>query len=368
MEIREALSAAMDAAETTTETAAPVTEAQTTTPAPVADVPPASTAAAPSVASEGRDEKGRFKPKTASATPAPAKAEESASPPPAAPEKAETATEAPKPAEVTPTLKAPQSWKPAAREKWAALPPETQAEVWRREKEVAHVLQESAVARKTATEFEETIRPYVPLFQAEGAAPIKAIGNMLQTVAALARGAPAQKAAVVAQLIKAYSVDIGALDSVLSGEAQATPHTPAEYRDPRVDILMQQLQAQQRNQTQAVQQKAAQEVEAAKGELEFLDDVREDMADLIEVASRRGVELSLKDAYTRAVAMNGELSAILEQRKAAQAAETANAATQRAKAASSSVRSSPAPVSRNDGPGDDIRSHLEAAFAAQSRR
>lgn len=368
MEIREALTKAMDAADTT-ETAAPVTEAQTTTPAPVADVPPVTTAAAPSVASEGRDEKGRFKPKTASATPAPAKAEESASPPPAAPEKAETATEAPKPAEVTPTLKAPQSWKPAAREKWASLPPETQAEVWRREKEVAHVLQETATARKVATEFEETIKPYVPLFQAEGAAPIKAIGNMLQTVAALARGAPQQKAAVVAQLIKAYGVDIQALDSVLSGEAPAaTPHAPAEYRDPRVDTLLQQLQATQRQQAMAVQQKAAQEVEAAKGELEFLDDVREDMADLIEVASRRGVELSLKDAYTRAVAMNSELSAILEQRKAAQAAETANAATQRAKAASSSVRSSPAPVSRNDGPGDGIREHLEAAWAAQSRR
>lgn len=364
MEIREALNAAIDAAEkdTTTETTAPAPEAPTTTPAPVADVPAEAKAdAAPSLPREGRDEKGRFASKPKDAAPLGTKAPATTTPP--AP--GTQTTTPPAPAETSATLKAPQSWKPAAREKWASLPAETQAEVWRREREVQHVLQETAQARKLAESFDSTIRPYVPLFQAEGAEPLKAIGNMLQTVSVLARGQPQHKAQVVAQLVKAYGVDIAALDDALSGQAPKAA-APQEFRDPRFDTLMQHLQSQQSQRAEMERQKAFREVESAAAEMEFLDDVRDDMADLMEVAARRGVELSLKDAYSRAVAMNPELSGILKQRDAAKAAETANAATQRTKAAASSVRNNPAPSSR-EGPGDSIREHLEAAFAAHKR-
>jgi hypothetical protein len=47
-----------------------------------------------------------------------------------------------------PAFKPPQSWKPTVREHWGALPAEVQAEVDRREREIAKALQESAEASK----------------------------------------------------------------------------------------------------------------------------------------------------------------------------------------------------------------------------
>ena len=360
-EIREALEGAFEAAETSTTpapeaapvadaTPAPVVEAKTETPAP-----------------EGRDERGRFAPKdktSASATAKPVSAEKATTPAPAAPETATT----PQPTEAvtTPTLKAPANWKPAAREKWAQLPPEVQAEAVRVHHEVQKTLQETTQARRTAEALDATVRPFLPLIQAEGGDVMRAIGSLMQTAAALRTAPPAHKAQLVAQLVRTYGVPIDELDSALSGATPQVSHAPAEYRDPRVDQMLQALQAQKQSQAQAETQRAAAEVESFKAEAEFLDDVREDMADLIEVAQRRGVALSLKDAYARAVAMNPDVSEALRQREAAKAAQTANAATAKAKAASSSVRSSPA--SAPGRPDDSIRAQLEAAFASRGGR
>jgi len=91
---------------------------------------------------------------------------------------------------------------------------------------------------------------------------------------------------------------------------------------------------------------------------EFFEDVREDMADLLEVASRRGIALTAKDAYTRAVAMNPEVSKVMEQRRAA---KTQNGSIQRAMAASSSVKAQPTagPPAQSGG---SLKDDLEAAW------
>lgn len=360
MELREALEGAFKQAEdsTTDSTPAPAPEATATTPAPTADVP--AKESAPSLPAEGRDEKGRFKPK------AEAKPAETAATPPPSPG-AESKTETPKPAETTPTPRPPSSWKPAAREKWGALPPEVQSEVVRLEHEARRTAGEAKEAAHLATAFNETVRPYLPLIQAEGGEPLKAIGSLLQTAAALRTAPPAHKARLVADMVRTFGVPIDALDAALAGEVpQAQAQQP--YKDPRVDALLAQMQASQASQAEATRAKAAAEVEAAAQELEFLEDVRQDVADLMELAAKRGVALSLKDAYGRAVAMNPELAGVLKQREASRAAAAANAATAKAKAASSSVRSTPASVSADNGPGDSIRAHLEAAFAARSAR
>jgi hypothetical protein len=358
-EIREVLEGAFEAAETSTTPApeaAPVADA---TPAPVVE---AKTETKP----EGRDDKGRFAPKaktSASATAKPVTPEATATPAPAPAEAA--STPAPVESTPTPTLKAPANWKPAAREKWAQLPPEVQAEAVRVHHEVQKTLQETTQARRTAEALDATVRPYLPLIQAEGGDVMRAVGSLLQTAAALRTAPPAHKAQLVAQLIKTYGVPVDALDAALVGETSQANHAPPEYRDPRVDQMLSALQAQKAAQAKAEQDRAAAEVESFKAEAEFLDDVREDMADLIEVARRRGVALSLKDAYSRAVAMNPDVAEALRQREAAKAAQTANAATAKARAASSSVRSSPAAApSKSD---DSIRALLEAGLAARSR-
>ncbi len=130
-DLRADLNAAFDAAEASTPDPAPSTPE--VAPEGASQPPAPSEAAQPSPPEPGetaqearaRDEKGRFAPKGPEA-PAPAIG---------APAKPQA------PAEVAPTppvesIKPPQSWKPGIREKFAALPPEVQQEVIRREREV----------------------------------------------------------------------------------------------------------------------------------------------------------------------------------------------------------------------------------------
>jgi hypothetical protein len=92
------------------------------------------------------------------------------------------------------------------------------------------------------------------------------------------------------------------------------------------------------------------------------------MADLIEVAAKRGEKLDLAVAYDRAVAMTPDVAKVIEQRKAAANATKARASTQRAVAASSSVKPG-APTSRADSREKaTLRDDLESAVEALSGR
>jgi len=52
---------------------------------------------------------------------------------------------------------------------------------------------------------------------------------------------------------------------------------------------------------------------------EFLPDVREDMADIIDLAAKRGVNLSMQQAYDRACAAHPEIANVMSERKRAEA-------------------------------------------------
>lgn len=314
-----------------------------TEPAPVAEKP-----------GRSRDEAGRFAAKAKEEAKAIAEAKAATTTAqPAAP--AATATPAP--------LRPPRSWSATAREAWGNLTPELQAEVIRRERDIESGLREAAEARKLREEFQRTISPYEAMLRAEGSEPLKAVGNLLQTAAALRTAPPAQRAALVAQIVRSYGVPIDALDAALSGEAPQAQQAPPQYRDPRVDQLfatIEQAKAAKAQQLQAEAQKALSTVQ----EQEFFEDVREEMADILEVAARRGVAMSVEDAYNRAIALHPEISKVLSQREAAKAAANAQASTQRAKAASASVRGSPV-GSTDDSKPTSLREQLEAAFAGR---
>jgi hypothetical protein len=66
------------------------------------------------------------------------------------------------------------------------------------------------------------------------------------------------------------------------------------------------------------------------------------MVAVIEADKRLGRNPDLRRAYDKACRLNEDVSKILDQRKAAEAARTANAATDRSKAAAVSIRSRPA--------------------------
>jgi hypothetical protein len=218
------------------------------------------------------------------------------------------------------TEKAPVGWGPEAREKWGALPPEVRQQVADRERDVAVLLQRTTDERKTAQEFNRIAQSYAPIMAAEGAQhPAQAFEHLMGTVAELRMGSPQQKAARVAQLINHYGVDIASLDQVLAGQdpASAPEQASAGVTPEQVQAMIhQQTTAQaQAQHTQNSQAQADKEVaEFSKG-AEFLADVREDMADLIEMASRRGQNLGLQDAYDKACALNPSVQNVMSQRK-----------------------------------------------------
>ena len=367
-DLREALSSAMDRGDVSvSETPAPEVAVETATPAPVVETPEAE---AKPVDTRVRDAEGKFAPKPKDTTPPPkpnGKPKGALEAPPALEAKPTTETPAETPAAPVVALKAPQSWTPAVREKWAALPPEVQAEVARREKETSAALHESARARQVAQELEHTLKPYIPLIQQQGGTAMGTISSLMQTAAGLYSGPVQSRAAVLVKAMQGAGITVDALADALdaNGGAGHAP-APAEYRDPRLDGLLAEIEGIKAQKTQAQQQQALSAVQEFQADApEFLEDVREIMADLLEVAGRRGVELSLKDAYSQACRMDPRVAGVYAQREAAKAAATATAATQRAKAAGSSVKSTPGGDATPKKP-EGIRGTLEAAFDARN--
>lgn len=273
--------------------------------------------------------------------------------------------------------KAPASWKATTREKWAALDPEVRAEIMRRETETSLALNQTAQQRKVADEFQRTVAPYMPMFQADGQHPLQAIQGMLQASSQLRSGAPAQKAAVIAQVIQQFGVDVGLLDQHLashySGQAAPADPTSGVMQSLRSEIapiqqFMQQLQQQQAAREAATQQELLSEITEFSTKAEFFEDVRQDVADLLELAANRGIKMSLQEAYDKATMLHPQVSSVVAQRKAAQAATRQTEAARKAQQASASLPTLGAPSQGNDEVvGDDIRSALMASVRELSR-
>jgi len=354
-DIRSAVAASFDKVEssapaTPTPTEAPSTPApvEASAPAPVEAEPAAeATAAAPAAPpANGGDKPGQSAP---------------AVPP-------ESTPSAPK----VPEVKAPQSWKPALREHWAKVPPEIQAEVVRREREVQSALQEASEAKRTAGAFQQVLSPYMGMIQAEGQDPIKAVAGLLQTAAALRTAPPAHKAALVAQIITGYGISTEDINAVLQGQqpAQGQPQAPQHF-DPeaiarQAEERVRQSFAQQARQHQMRQADNELQAFISSGKAEFFEDVKHIMGSLMAAAHDAKISLTLEDAYAQAVAMSPDLKPVLQQRSESAQRASQVAAAQRAKAAASSIKTTPAPIAA--AAPATMRGDIEAAIAKASGR
>lgn len=239
----------------------------------------------------------------------------------------------------------------------------------RREKEVAAALQEAAPARKFVQDFQAVVGPYEGMIRAEGGDPLRAVGNLLQTAAALRTAPPTHKAQLVANLVKTFGVPIDALDAALAGAAppngQAAQPGSAQYQDPRVDQLLARLEQATKHRQESQSQRYSAEVETWSKDKEFFDDVRDDMARAVQAYEG----LSLDQAYALALQLpqHKGIRDVLQQRQAAEAANASQASTQRARAAGSSLKTQPAGVSLPK-PSGSLRDDIEASIAALSGR
>lgn len=294
------------------------------------------------------------------------------------PAKAETPEITPGPKSGPKAEKAPASWRPEVREHWGKLPEAVRAEVARRETEVQRTLQETAQARQYAETISKTFAPYEAYIKAEGATPMQVIDNLMGTAVRLRTSTGPELAGLMAGMVQQFGTGrfgqqfIEMLDSALAGNApQQDPaqmqiqQTIQQQLAPVQQFMSQFQQAQAAQQAQVAQQ-ATNEVEQFIAKTEFGNDVRAEMADLMEVASRRGQQLSMQDAYRQACLMNPQVRAALQARQKTRMAQNQSGIAQRARAAAVSVPSSGPGMAPKQSP-TDIRSAIEAAISMTSR-
>ena len=244
-------------------------------------------------------------------------------------------------------LKAPASWKPDVREHWAKLPKEVQTEVLRREREIDKGLFQASGHRKVAEEYLNVINPYRNLIQAQNSTPAQAITNLMQTAAQLTMGTPNQKAQVISDIIKNYSIDVEILDQVLSGmELPDTDNPILDQIDQRlkpVTDFMSEFQGAQRREDSSITQQADSDLVSFQENVknEFFEDVREEMADIMELGARHSRVITLEQAYNQACNNNPEIKKILDHREAALRAKPSADELEKKKQAASSIEGGP---------------------------
>jgi hypothetical protein len=273
----------------------------------------------------------------------------------------------------------PASWRPDVREHWSQLPEDVRNEVLRREHEIQRAMQESSEARKSYESMARVIEPYQAFIKAEGATNEQAVENLMATAARFRTGTGPEVAQMVAGIVKNFGVGrfgpgfIGQLDAVLAGQqVQVDPQQAAfqQALDQRLAPMQQMLnqfqQAQQYAQERTSNQ-AQSEVMNFLQTAEFGEDVRQEMADLLELANRRGENITLTDAYRRACLSNDRIVEVLKRRQAATQAQASTDAARRARSAAVQVSSSAAPMGQPVEGTNDVRSAIEAAIAMTAR-
>ena len=253
----------------------------------------------------------------------------------------------PQPSSETPRYSAPVDW-PKDLE-YGELPEKAQEYIHQREVQVNQMLQSTAQERRTAQQFQlrpgrfagwlftvarnrclqherrtaqqfqQVVEPFRGLMAAEGVQdPLAAVQGLMNTTAQLAMGAPEQKARKIADLIQHYGVDLEVLDKTLAGQV---PENPEQARfeqmlNQRLGGIEQRFNQIESQREMARQQSAGQAIQqfAQDPAHEFFPQVRTIMADFLDIATKRGQEMSLDEAYQRACMAHDEVSKTIAQR------------------------------------------------------
>jgi hypothetical protein len=283
-----------------------------------------------------------------------------------------------KAADATNLDKAPESWNPEAREGWKELSEPVKAQIAKRENEINMSLNEGAQNRKTGAAFQGIADRYAQVIAAEGAPDaLTGIEELVKTVATLRMGSAQQKAQKVAGFIEHYGIDVGQLDDILT--AKITGQAPAADKNdpiqrmlderlaPVNDLLAQMNETKRATQFQA-NQDLINEVQTFKQDPahEFYTDVQHDMADMVEMAQKRGVNMPLQEAYDKACALNPQISAALAQRTADERLKNGGKVLDAKRNAASSIEGKQAGAAVVDEANQSLRQTIQAGFDAQT--
>jgi hypothetical protein len=240
-------------------------------------------------------------------------------------------------------------------------------------------LRETATARHFAATMYQTIQPFEAMIRAEGGNPVTAVDALLKTAYHLRTANPQQKAVLVARMIRQHDVNLDLLDQSLAQLVQG--QQPNIQSDPMLQHVMQELapikqfigglQQRQQQLTSVDEESVRSEYETfvADPKNEFVSYVADEMADILDAATKYGRKMSLSDAYKRATLAHPGVSKILADRETSARAAQRTAATRRARNASASLPSGGAPAGAADGAKPaTLRSAVEAAWDAVEER
>jgi hypothetical protein len=264
--------------------------------------------------------------------------------------------------------KAPVSWGAKRNELWAKVPSEIRTIINKRESEIQQGMSQAGRIKQIADEYHQIVMPFENVIRSMNTTPREAITNVMQTATALIIGTQAQKCAILTEMVQRYGVDVAEFDKALTaalkggGQRQpnSQPHNEGQL-DPRILKSLQPLfslqqrleQAEGRN-NERLQQEAVEAINSVENETYF-EDVRDDMADIMEISAKRGHIMTIKEAYTKACQIHPEISKLT-----ATTRRTPSDALARARKASSTVRGAPGGSVTNKT--NDRRAQIEEAW------
>lgn len=264
------------------------------------------------------------------------------------------------PADAPAAIRPPDSWTPAAKAKFAALDPEIQQEVMRRETEVHKGFTKQDEHRNLGKNFSDAVTPYLPMIRAEGGEPIAAVQNLLQTAHNLRNASPDQKQEMFIGLAQQYGVDMQGVFNRLSGGQRQV--------DPQVQQLQQQLATLQQERQQATNTTQAAEQAQINTTIDsfasdpknlYFANVKPAMAALLS----NGQAKDLQEAYDMACWARPDIRPLMQQQNDLQKQAAAREKAQKARAAGVSISGSPTGSAGNVPPAerslaDELRANL----------
>jgi hypothetical protein len=309
---------------------------------------------------------GKFQPKQpAVQPPAPA--------PPKVPEAPQPLGAQPKPGEELKfdPAKPPAAWTPAMKEKWSKIPEDIRQEITRREEATAVGVQRLQQHYEPMEQIYNTLLPYEGYFEHIQEDPRDYLTSMMQTEQTLRLGNPAQKIELLLALADTYGVPIrSALDSAMNGKLGELMQQAHEFHKTPAPVppqIMRELQEARQYKEQIEDYAASTELEqfAQEPGHEYLDHVRDDMANLIEA----GYAVSYQDAYDLALWRNPQLRPVYIQQQTAAQTAAPSPIQRRQQAAAAIASPGPAPLeygSEEATGEEDIHDAVRKAWNAQA--
>lgn len=184
----------------------------------------------------------------------------------------------------------PSSWAKDYHEHWGKLDPKVQDYIETREKQMLDGLGQYKEYHSIGKGMKEVITPYMPMIQAAGIEPEKAVASLLNAHYQLTQGSPEQRYAAYQRL----GQDLGFV------QQQNMQQLPPEVR--AMQEQLQQLQgaltSRQQADLKAKQDQTAKEVESFAKDSPYLDEVADEMVAFINAGA------DLKTAYDKAIYAN----------------------------------------------------------------